>query len=285
MQICKCKMDVLKSKIFLQFSREMVEHILQHNVLDYSEADLFHACVAWAKASCQKDGLDENDSENLKNHLGKCFYLIRFGTMNGEEIGKILSNKIYVSLFTRDELVEIMRTKWDKEFTPSIFEYAPRKTTMDQSKTDLQKSVLNSGDSEVYSIDLPDALIGKQNHIATVCNNMLNMFAELFSLPTLESKIKPQHDKKNVQAVPLPKNGIVSQPLSPSTQSHAYKKISIPSRSLNKKNWHLKITPDFVNLVATTCAPTMASKILHKKKIFHAIDLKYDLSAAEYLAE
>lgn len=117
---------VLKSDVFLQCDRTAVRHILKFDALDCKEVDLFEACIAWAKASCQKNKLDENDSNNSKEQLGDCFHLIRFGAMEDAEIDKILSNEVYAGLFTRDELMDIMRLKWNNTFESQTFERAVR---------------------------------------------------------------------------------------------------------------------------------------------------------------
>lgn len=118
--------DVLKSDMFLQCDQKVVSHILKIDSLNYKEVDLFGACISWAKASCERNELDENDPNNLKRQLGDCFNLIRFGAMEGEEIEKILSNSVYVGLFTRDELVDIMRLKWNKNFESQTIERTAR---------------------------------------------------------------------------------------------------------------------------------------------------------------
>lgn len=330
--------DALSTAAFLQCDRGILKSILQQqNVLDCSEADLFRACIAWARAACQKNGIDGNDAKNLKTQLGHCFYLIRFGAMKGEEIAAILSNKVYESLFTRDELAEIMRTKWDREFKPNIFEGAPR-----SKKADVQKPNANCH-VKMYSIDLPDELIGKQNQVVAVCNDLMSKIAEIFSLEppaaelsddgklfvniqlrniqnddntlTTASKLhqnvmqasdindlnrtrnKRSLDKENSSSdSPTPEKTmkydtnqccIINEPATKTANpvQIIHRKISIPSRKRNVKDFHLKIIPEFLDLVPTTSAPAMASKMLKKKKTYYAIDLKFDVSAAQYLVE
>lgn len=120
-QICEKKIsllidEVLKSDMFLQCDRDVVEQMLKIDALNCKEADLFKSVISWAKASCQKNELDENDPNNLKKQLGDCFHLFRFGAIEGEEIDEILSNEVYAGLFTRDELMDIMRLKLSKTF-------------------------------------------------------------------------------------------------------------------------------------------------------------------------
>lgn len=79
------------------------------------EGNLFDACIAWAKASCQNKQLDENDSNNLRGQLGACFNLMRFRVIKNEEIDQVLSNKLYEGLFNKDELGDIIRLNLNKK--------------------------------------------------------------------------------------------------------------------------------------------------------------------------
>lgn len=118
--------EVLKSDMLLKCDQKVVERILKIDTLNCNEANVFDACISWAKASCQRNELNENDSSNLRKQLGDCFHLIRFGAMDGKDIDKILSNKVFESLFTRDELVDIMRLKWNKTFESQTIKRAVR---------------------------------------------------------------------------------------------------------------------------------------------------------------
>lgn len=329
-QMRKFTNDVLKSAGFLQCSHEVLENILQQNALDCTEADLFHACISWAKFQCQNNGLEKPNSVDLKKQLGECFHLIRFDAMDDEEIQEILSNKDYRSIFTQDE-VELMQAKCDKLQLESRME--PK--TMGQPHIDLQTPVYDFIDVNVHAINLPDELIGKQNQIVDVCNNILITFAELFSLelPFLElsddgqlivnvpvenhNMLKAQanfyenlihsHDvnasnKTQQKSSPVEKisSADLLEPVQPQTIKHVniectlfnssntqpipYRKISIPSRNAKVKNLHLKIASEFLSSVSTTSAPTLATKILNKKKIYYAMNLKFDVNAAKYLA-
>lgn len=118
--------DVIKSDMFLQCDQKVVNHILNIDTLGCKEADLFEACMSWAKASCQRNELDENDSKNLKEQLGDCFHSIRFGAMESAEIDKILANEVYESLFSRKELVDISRMNMNKTYKSQTMKYAAR---------------------------------------------------------------------------------------------------------------------------------------------------------------
>lgn len=66
------------------------------------------------------------NSDNVKQQLGPCFYLFRFGAMDGEEIGNILLNKVIEGMFTKAELADIVRTKWTKQSESELFNHQPR---------------------------------------------------------------------------------------------------------------------------------------------------------------
>lgn len=140
--IRKFTKDVLKSKGFLHCERKVVEHILKMNESECSELELFNACIKWAISSCQRNKLDENCPKNLKNELGNCFYLIRFGAMNGKEICEILSNKVYKRMFYADELIDLMRTKFDETFRSEILKYEKR-LMLAKKPIEWQRSGLN----------------------------------------------------------------------------------------------------------------------------------------------
>lgn len=117
---------VIKSEMFLHCSRDVIDHIVKLDRLECDEAELFNACVAWAMASCERDGLDVTNPENLKNQLGPCFYSIRFGAMDPENIANLLQSKIVEGLFTKEELAEIVRLTWHKQSRSELFNHHPR---------------------------------------------------------------------------------------------------------------------------------------------------------------
>lgn len=116
--------EIVKSEIFLHCSREVLKNLLNMNVLDCDEVELFNACIEWAKISCQKNGLDEMNAENVKNQLGTQFYSIRFAAMKQEEVANILQAKVVE--FTTDELADIWCSKWAKEHESNFFNHHPR---------------------------------------------------------------------------------------------------------------------------------------------------------------
>lgn len=116
---------MLKSQAFLQCNRDMVEQILLQK-LKCCEIDIFNACIAWAKFKCNQNGLDETNSKNLKNQLGPCFHMILFYAMEPEQFGNILLDKSIAGLFTSDELIDITRAMWTKQFKSQLFSRDPQ---------------------------------------------------------------------------------------------------------------------------------------------------------------
>lgn len=111
------------SDYFLNCDRNLLEEILKLNFI-CEETIVFDWCLAWAKNACLKNGLDENDTKNLRNQLGNCLYLIRFTTMKIEEISERTSK--YDGLFEDGELVEIFHSIVQKENKSKNFNHVPR---------------------------------------------------------------------------------------------------------------------------------------------------------------
>lgn len=171
--------NIIKSEKFLHCSRDVVRNILKLDTLDCDEIQLFNACIEWAKASCQKNGLDETNSVNLKNQLDSCFYLIRFSAMEAEEIADILQIKLIEGLFRGHELADIWRAKWTKKPVPELFSNKERSKpvyTWNATNILLGNRLLKSGsrtkrihlkDSSVFFSSNEHILLG-EIHFATI---------------------------------------------------------------------------------------------------------------------
>ncbi|XP_031633815.1 BTB/POZ domain-containing protein 3-like [Contarinia nasturtii] len=119
---------LLKSDEFLACSQKSLHEILKMD-LHCRESIVFGRCLAWAKNACQQNGLDENDESNLRNQLGDCLFLIRFGTMTLDEFSEY---KCY-GMFTADEVLDIVRSITFKGFFSKKFNQLPRRF-WDESK-------------------------------------------------------------------------------------------------------------------------------------------------------
>lgn len=127
-EFCKNKIlesprEAFASDAFKQCKLQTLEHMLRLD-LTCNELDIFKACLSWAKRTCQRNNLNENQATNLKNQLGDCLKLIRFGDMAIEDLMEIIStNK---DLFTMNEFQEICSLMSTKGYKPNIFNQQPR---------------------------------------------------------------------------------------------------------------------------------------------------------------
>lgn len=119
--------DLFKSTTFLHCDQKILKQILGLETLTCNEIDLFEGCLAWAKFSCEQNGIDGKKLENLRTRLGDCFNLIRFGAMSHKDF--VTRTVAYEEIFTRDELAHILYKNTDK-FTPNKFNQIPRSNTL-----------------------------------------------------------------------------------------------------------------------------------------------------------
>lgn len=96
---------IFKSNGFVDCDRNLLIQILKLNSLQCKETEIFDACIAWAKAACQRDGIDSENMENLHDMLSDVMAQIRFCSMTVEEFAAIHSK--YNGFFTVDETKEI----------------------------------------------------------------------------------------------------------------------------------------------------------------------------------
>lgn len=115
--------DVFASDAFLRCDIETLERILDLGLV-CNEADIFDACLKWAKYSCRNYGLDENLSENLKAQLGDCLQSIRFSVMKIEEFTKYYAS--HRGLFTPEEFEDIVLMLTVKGHVSDKFNQSPR---------------------------------------------------------------------------------------------------------------------------------------------------------------
>lgn len=113
---------VFDSESFKRCGETTLKHILEMETLLCYETDVFKACLVWSKFACEKNGMDQNNGENLRFQLGECFDLIRFGAMKIEEFSALATS--CKDLFQLDEIKDILFTTTNKE--PSKFIEKPR---------------------------------------------------------------------------------------------------------------------------------------------------------------
>lgn len=141
--------DVIKSDTFLRCDKAVVENILKFNSLHCREIDLFEACVEWAETCCARDGLDQNNVENVRKQLGEFLHSIRFASMTVEEIGMITTNERYEALFSRVELRDFLGMTTVENFQPTVFKQTKRALKWNGNQ-DLVCDLMHSTGSTYY---------------------------------------------------------------------------------------------------------------------------------------
>lgn len=144
--------DVIKSDTFLRCDKAVVENILKFNSLHCREIDLFEACVEWAETCCARDGLDQNNSGNVRRQLGELLHSIRFASITVEEIGMITTNERYKALFNSEELRDFWGMKTVENFQPTVFKQTKRALKWNGNH-DLVCNLTHSADNGTYNIN------------------------------------------------------------------------------------------------------------------------------------
>lgn len=121
-EICIHIKTVFESESFKRCSIITLKNILAMESLLCDEADVFKACLIWAKFACKKNCMDEKNGENLRIQLRDCFYSIRFGAMSIEEFSANAAP--YKDVFKLEEFKDILFAITKKE--PSNFKQTPR---------------------------------------------------------------------------------------------------------------------------------------------------------------
>lgn len=110
LKVCENKIqtkmkEVFETQGFISCDRSMLFKILQLVPSSCKAADVFEACISWAKHFCMENHLNAGSNGDIREALGDILYQIRFGTMSIEEFMKYYGS--FKSLFTDDERDEI----------------------------------------------------------------------------------------------------------------------------------------------------------------------------------
>lgn len=122
-EICVNAEKILRSPSFIEFPHEFLQNILKCDALACEEKDVFDACIAWAKAACNRNNQDPSKADNLRAHLKDSVYQIRFNSMTKKEIANCIGP--YSGLFLADELEEIICMNGN-ETNGKKFNWTPR---------------------------------------------------------------------------------------------------------------------------------------------------------------
>lgn len=124
-EICVHAEMVLKSSSFLEFPYDLLLSVLKRDALACEEVDIFNACIAWAKAACERIDSDGSKGQLIREQLRDAMYQIRFTSMTKVEVGKCI--RLCRGLFTVDELEEIVcMAAHQDQFQTKKFNWTPR---------------------------------------------------------------------------------------------------------------------------------------------------------------
>ncbi|XP_037033570.1 BTB/POZ domain-containing protein 3-like [Bradysia coprophila] len=115
--------DVLKTDDFLNCDRTVLQHILKMDSLLCEETNIFDACIAWAKKSCEKKGQDAGIVKNLRKQLSGEMRFIHFRRMKFEDF--VSRNAEYFDLFSITDVRDILQIIANKEFKSDLFTTKP----------------------------------------------------------------------------------------------------------------------------------------------------------------
>lgn len=105
-KISKNTNEMFATDDFVQCDRNVLSHILNLESFCCRESDVFDACIAWARAACERKSIDAEKSENLRAELRDLIYQVRFASMTLKEFVK--RQKSLAGLFTPNEFEEII---------------------------------------------------------------------------------------------------------------------------------------------------------------------------------
>lgn len=91
---------------FLDVDKELIKLILESDVLNCSEYELYKAVIDWSKQDCMKRGVKTNGF-NRKQSLGDLIYLIRFPVMSIDEFTKCTAE--FNTFLTTEEYGQIFQ--------------------------------------------------------------------------------------------------------------------------------------------------------------------------------
>lgn len=125
-KICVNAEQTIRSPMFEKIDFHTLLNILKLDALVCEEENIFNACIAWAKAACVRENMDQHNAQNLRDQLKESIYQIRFSSMTIAKFAKCIQS--CPGLFDVDELQEIicmigherysgtMRFNWTQRF-------------------------------------------------------------------------------------------------------------------------------------------------------------------------
>ncbi|KAH3795767.1 hypothetical protein DPMN_149327 [Dreissena polymorpha] len=105
--------SVLKSNAFVRMSKSGLQEVLNLDILNASECEVYVGCKRWASQRCRDAGKQETD-EHIRQELGdEVISLIRFPTMTPEDFTHVVSTE---NVLKKDELISIYRSITNKNY-------------------------------------------------------------------------------------------------------------------------------------------------------------------------
>lgn len=97
--------ELFAGESFKQCDHEMLVRILKLDSLRCIEAELFDACIAWARVACLEKHVDASQPTNLRAELGDAITQVRFSSMKFDEF--VVRHRKLDGFFTLEESNEI----------------------------------------------------------------------------------------------------------------------------------------------------------------------------------
>lgn len=114
-KICQHPNEIFRSNSFLNCDVDLLQNILQLMALECNEAMVFDGCIAWAKQTCTRNGIQSNATA-LRSQLNVLFYEIRFGEFTHKQFHD--RYRLYDGLFSLEEFRDITMMIANKEYQP-----------------------------------------------------------------------------------------------------------------------------------------------------------------------
>lgn len=129
-KISLCSEAVFKTTGFLTCDYNIFERIVKLDTLACFEISVLDACLHWARTACARDGVDATQTENIRKYLKDTIYSIRFSSIGGKELIKVIN--MYPKLFSDPEdYEEIFRlTCGEKDLKTDRFRISPRSVNL-----------------------------------------------------------------------------------------------------------------------------------------------------------
>ncbi|XP_055308966.1 uncharacterized protein LOC129572876 [Sitodiplosis mosellana] len=154
---------VLQSKCFLECDQKVLRHILKLDPLSGSNIDVLKACIAWAKAACQRKGLDDDQPQNVRDQLGQAFYEMPFSSITQANFFNFIPP--IATLFANEDLVEVIQMVASSEFRPTKFvkkaaAQGPTHQTIKRSRVVTDSFLIKNIETTTFSSNKPFLLKG-----------------------------------------------------------------------------------------------------------------------------